>query len=187
MGLQMLGSTETVTVVPEVSGPPLSAINPLEPATSPDGMRFPLQTHASLLRALLLAVFDSRDPFPQVLSAALMRCYERAGWDLVTGELTGPGARPGYPTLDDLKVAALSVADDTGYGRDTEDVRTLVSLRIEALRPGSGDDCESVFRTGAMLIQLIEHMRLRRLPRGTKPGPMLPTVEMFTRLLAEIR
>jgi hypothetical protein len=64
-----------------------ASVNPLEPAAGPDGARFPLQAHADLVRALFLAAFEADEPFPQVLAAALARCYEQAGWDLVTGEL----------------------------------------------------------------------------------------------------
>lgn len=62
-----------------------------------------LQAHAGLLRALFLAAFQADEPFPQVLSAALTRCYEQAGWDLVTGQPAIPGARPVYPRLGDLQ------------------------------------------------------------------------------------
>jgi len=184
MSVQVLSSAETVTVVPDGPEPGRAVVNPLEPAAGPDGNRFPLQSHASLVRALFLAMFDSCDPFPQVLSGALLRCYERAGWDLVTGEPADPGGRPAYPTLDDLEAAALSVADDAGYGREAGDVRGLMRDRIAAVRPGSGD--ESLFHAGARLIRLIEHLRLRQLPPGAKPGPTRPTAETFARLLAEI-
>ena len=70
-----------------------AGVNPLEPAAGPDGTRFPLQAHADLVRALFLAAFEADEPFPQVLAAALARCYEQAGWDLVTGEPAVPGAR----------------------------------------------------------------------------------------------
>jgi hypothetical protein len=78
--------TEVIRIRPgELSDPP-AGINPLEPAIGPNGIRFPLQTHADLVRALFLAAFEADEPFPQVLAAALNRCYENAGWDLVTGE-----------------------------------------------------------------------------------------------------
>ncbi|MGH3168008.1 MAG: hypothetical protein ACRDN0_19255, partial [Trebonia sp.] len=151
------------------------------------GTRFPLQSHASMVRALFLAVFDERAPFPQVLSAGILRSYQRAGWDLITGEPAEAGKRPAYPTLADLEAAALSVIDDAGYGREDGDVRALVSDRVRAVSPGSGDDREGVFYAGALLIQLIELLRLRQLPAGTEPASIRPTTEMFAKLLAEIR
>ena len=61
------------------------------------GRRFPLQTHADLVRALFLASFAADEPFPQVLSAAVTRVYEQAGWDLALGEPATPGVQPRLP------------------------------------------------------------------------------------------
>ena len=69
-----------------------AGLNPLEPAVDEAGRRFPLQTHADLVRALFIASFRSEEPFPQVLSAALGRVYEDAGWDLALGEPAAAGA-----------------------------------------------------------------------------------------------
>jgi hypothetical protein len=216
-----------------------ASINPLEPAAGPDGARFPLQAHADLVRALFLAAFEADEPFPQVLAAALARCYEQAGWDLVTGEPSVPGA--GYPALADLQAAAMSVVEEAGYGREvTDNVRGFVAVRIGSLRLGTagrflggghpldfarllggnavieiedcGDDTSKAFLTGAMLIRLTEHLRmraraegpvppglrhltvieeahrlLRQPPPGTGSGPAAHAVEMFAGLLAEIR
>jgi hypothetical protein len=115
---------------------PPAGINPLEPAPGPDDTRFPLQTHADLVRALFLAAFEADEPFPQVLAADLTRCYENAGWDLVTGEPATPGARPGYPALEDLQATALQVVEEIGYGREiTDNVRGFVQVRISSPWP----------------------------------------------------
>ena len=74
-----------------------AGINPLAPAAWPRGRRFPLQTHADLVRALFLASFAGDEPFPQVLSAAITRVYEEADWDLALGEPVTPGVRPRLP------------------------------------------------------------------------------------------
>ena len=89
---------------------PPAGINPLEPAAGPGGARFPLQAHADLVRALFLAAFQPDEPFPQVLAAALTRCYEQAGWDLVTGEPAVAGA--GLPGAG----GPASSGDDRGGG-----------------------------------------------------------------------
>jgi uncharacterized protein len=216
-----------------------ASVNPLEPAAGPDGTRFPLQAHADLVRALFLAAFEADEPFPQVLAAALARCYEQAGWDLVTGEPSVAGA--GYPGLADLQAAAMRVVEETGYGREVADnVRGFVAVRIGSLRLGTagrflggghpldfarllagnavleiedcGDDAGKAFLTGAILIRLTEHLRmraraegpgapglrhltvieeahrlLRQPPPGTGSGPTAHAVEMFAGLLAEIR
>src|SRR5262249_61916315 len=77
-----------------------AGLNPLEPAGDADGNRFPLQTHADLVRALFIASFRAEEPFPQVLSAALTRVYEEAGWDLALGEPRRAAAA--YPVLAEL-------------------------------------------------------------------------------------
>jgi hypothetical protein len=236
-----LPDAEVVRIRPGDLDLPAAGINPLEPAPGPEGIRFPLQTHADLLRALFLAAFQADEPFPQVLSAALSRCYEQAGWDLVTGQSATPGVQPAYPGLDDLQSAAMAVVGEIGYGREVADnVRGFVSVRIGSLRLGTagrfldgahpldfaellnrnvvleiedaGDDHDKAFLMGAVLIRLIEHLRLRhrhehasapglrhltaieeahRLlrqpPPGTATGPAAHSVEMFADILAEIR
>ncbi len=179
-----------ICIRPGDLGQPAAGINPLEPAPGPGRTRFGLQTHADLLRSLFLAAFQADEPFPQVLSAALTRCYEQAGWDLVTGQPAVPGVQPAYPGLEDLQAAALQVVDEAGYGREVRDnVRGFVTVRIGSLRLGTtgrfldgghpvdfaalldrnvvleiedaGDDHDKAFLMGAVLIRLTEYLRLR--------------------------
>src|ERR1035441_3800156 len=106
-----LPGTEVIRIRPgELSDPP-AGVNPLEPAPGADGTRFRVQTHADLVRALILAAFEADEPFPQGLAAALTRCYENAGWNLVTGEPASPGIQPGYPALEDLQATTLKRAE----------------------------------------------------------------------------
>ena len=202
-----LPGTEVIRIRPgELSDPP-AGINPLEPALGPDGSRFPLQTHANLVRALFLAAFEADEPFPQVLAAALTRCYENAGWDLVTGEPASPGIQPGYPALEDLQATAIQVVDDIGYGREiTDNVRGFVTVRISSLRLGTtgrflqgghpldftrlldrnvvfeiedtGDDRDKAFLMGTVLIRLVEHLRLRQRAEGAT-APRLRHLSVF--------
>jgi hypothetical protein len=194
MAARMPG-TRVITVRPGDLDQPAAGINPLEPAAGPDGSRFPLQAHADLLRALFLAAFQADEPFPQVLSAALTRCYEQSGWDLVTGQPAVPGVQPAYPGLEDLQAAALAVVSEIGYGREVADnVRGFVTVRIGSLRMGTagrfldgghpldfarllgsnvvleiedaGDDRDKAFLMGAVLIRLTEHLRLRQRTEG---------------------
>jgi len=191
-----------------------ASVNPLEPAAGPDGTRFPLQAHADLVRALFLAAFEADEPFPQVLAAALARCYEQAGWDLVTGEPSVTGA--GYPGLADLQDGAMSVVEDIGYGREVADnVRGFVTVRIGSLRLGTagrflggghpldvgtllagnavleiedcGDDADKAFLTGAMLIRLTEYLRMRARAEGPLPPGLrhLTVIEEAHRLLRQ--
>ncbi len=101
-----LNGAEVVRIRPGEADQVAAGLNPLRPAAGPDGQRFPLQTHADLVRALFLASFAADEPFPQVLSAAVTRAYEQSGWDLALGEPAAPGGQPGYPTLGDLAAAA---------------------------------------------------------------------------------
>jgi len=115
-----------------------AGINPLAPAADAAGRRFPLQTHADLVRALFLASFAADEPFPQVLSAAVTRVYEEAGWDLALGEPISPGVSPRYPTLAELQTAAERIVSEIGYGREiTDNVRGFITVRISSLRLGT--------------------------------------------------
>jgi hypothetical protein len=124
---------------------PPACLNPLEPA-----LGFPLQSHVDLVRALFMAAFEASEPFPQVLSVALTRCYEEAGWDLVTGEprpAQNPrqtadeqprDATPSYPSLGDLQRSARAVVEGIGYGREVmANVRGFVDVRIGSLCTGT--------------------------------------------------
>ena len=164
---------------------PLS-VNPLEPEPG-----YPVQAHIDMVRALFLAAFDAREPFPQIISQALQRAYEDCGWDPVTGA-GRPGARaaPAVPTLAQLQRAALGVIGDVGYGRELQaDVRGFVDVRLRSLRTGSAgrffegghpadiaellrrnvvlaiedvaNDEDKAFLIGTLIIRLVEHLRMR--------------------------
>ena len=204
-----LNGAEVVRIRPGEADQVAAGINPLRPAAGPDGQRFPLQTHADLVRALFLASFAADEPFPQVLSAAVTRAYEQAGWDLALGEPAAPGGQPGYPTLGDLAAAAERVVSEIGYGREiTDNVRGFIRVRLASLRLGTtgrffegghpidvgrlldrnvvfeiedvGDDRDKAFLMGTVLIQLAEHLRLRA--RSGDPagaGPGLRHLSVF--------
>jgi len=164
---------------------PLS-VNPLEPEPG-----YPVQAHIDMVRALFLAAFDAREPFPQIISQALQRAYEDCGWDPVTGAgRPGAPAGPAVPTLAQLQRAALEVIEDVGYGRELRaDVRGFVDVRLRSLRTGSAgrffegghpadvtellrrnvvlaiedvaNDEDKAFLIGTLIIRLVEHLRLR--------------------------
>jgi len=124
-----------------------AGLNPLEPAADGAGGRFPLQTHADFVKSLFIASFQAEEPFPQVLSAALVRVYEEAGWDLALGEprrgyhqAGRPSAPPeaAYPTLTGLQRAAEHVVAEIGYSqRVTDDVLGFIRVRLASLRHGT--------------------------------------------------
>ena len=175
-----------------------AGLNPLEPAPDGAGGRFPLQTHADLVKALFIASFRAEEPFPQVLSAALTRVYQDAGWDLALGETVAADPDPGYPTLTDLQRAAERIVQEVGYSqRVTDDVLGFIKVRLSSLRLGTtgrflegghqldfgkllaanavleiedvGDDGDKAFLMGTVLIRLAEHLRMAN--RGGTPGP----------------
>ncbi len=174
-----------------------AGLNPLEPAADASGRRFPLQTHADLVKALFIAAFQSEEPFPQVLSAALTRVYEEAGWDLALGEPAGASAA--YPALTDLQRAAEHVVNEIGYSqRVTDDVLGFIRVRLSSLRQGTtgrflegghqidfgklmrknvvleiedvGDDRDKAFLMGTVLIRLAEHLRLAHRAQAPRAG-----------------
>jgi uncharacterized protein len=161
------------------------AINPLQPEPG-----FPLQTHVDLTRALFLASFQSQEPFPQVLSAALTRCYEDLGWDLALGEARAEGVSARYPTLGDLQRTATDVVRGIGYGQEVaRNIHGFVDVRLSSLRHGTpgrffegghpldigallkenvvleiedlGDDQDKAFLMGSVIVRLVEHLRVR--------------------------
>jgi hypothetical protein len=190
MAARLAGTgAEVVRIRPGEADAIPAGINPLEPASDADGNRFPLQTHADLLRALFMAAFEAYEPFPQVLAAALTRCYAEAGWDLVLGEPVMPGVQPRYPTLGDLQAAAERVVSEIGYSKEiTDNVRGFIRVRLASLRLGTtgrffegghpiefgrlldhnvvlevedvGDARDTAFLMGTVLIRLTEHLRM---------------------------
>ncbi len=182
-------NAEIIRIRPGEADAIAAGLNPLEPAADQAGHRFPLQTHADLVRALFLAAFQSDEPFPQVLSAALTRAYEEAGWDLALGEPVTEGLAAGYPNLTDLQRTAEQVVMDIGYGEEVNaNVLGYMRVRLSSLRLGTtgrflegghpidfgkllrrnvileiedvGDDRDKAFLMGIVLIRLVEHLRL---------------------------
>ena len=178
-----------------------AGLNPLEPAVDQAGARFPLQTHADLVRALFIASFRSEEPFPQVLSAALGRVYEDSGWDLALGE-PADGGRPTPPTRRSPPCSARPSGSsaEIGYSqRVTDDVLGFIRVRLASLRHGTtgrflegghpidfgallarnvvleiedvGDDADKAFLMGAVLIRLAEHLRLAHRTRPRRAWP----------------
>ena len=191
--------SQVVRIRPGESDAIAAGLNPLEPAPDEDGRRFPLQTHADLVKALFIASFRSDEPFPQVLSAALTRVYEEAGWDLALGETLAADANPGYPSLTDLQRAAVRIVQEVGYSqRITDDVLGFIKVRLSSLRLGTtgrflegghqldfgkllstnavleiedvGDDSDKAFLMGTVLIRLAEHLRMAHRARLSGAG-----------------
>ncbi|HEX6520999.1 MAG TPA: ATP-binding protein [Streptosporangiaceae bacterium] len=200
--LAAVDGAEVVRIRPGESDAIAAGVNPLEPALDEQGNRFPLQTHADLVKALFIASFRSEEPFPQVLSAALTRVYEEAGWDLALGESLTSDTSPGYPNLTDLQRTAERVVNEVGYSqRVTDDVLGFIRVRLASLRMGTtgrflegghqldfskllqtnsvleiedvGDDRDKAFLMGTVLIRLAEHLRMAHRAAGAAPKARL--------------
>ncbi|NUT91753.1 MAG: ATP-binding protein, partial [Saccharothrix sp.] len=208
---RMAGRVGPVTVIrPGAPDAVPVGLNPLEPAPG-----FPIQTHIDLVRALFLAAFEAEEPFPQVLSHALTRCYTDLGWDPVVGEPRRPGVTPRFPTLNDLQRTALEVVAGIGYGREiTDNVRGFIDVRLGSLRLGTpgrffagghpldvadllrhnvvleiedvGNDQDKAFFIGAVLIRLHEHLRVRHRSDPTVGLRHVTVIEEAHRLLKNV-
>ena len=215
-------------------------VNPLAPEPG-----YPVQGHIDMVRALFVAAFAASEPFPQIMWQALQRVYADCGWDPQTGggraDLDAP---PAVPTLARLQAAALDVIADVGYGREAQaDMRGFIDVRLRSLQAGAAgrflegghpadigallagnvvvtledvtSDEEKAFITGALIVRVVEHLRLRarsapspegraalpteelrhvivleephRLLRAGREGAAGRAVEAFTSLLAELR
>jgi uncharacterized protein len=189
MAARLASGPDVVRIRPGESDAIAAGLNPLEPAPDAAGRRFPLQTHADLVKALFIASFRSEEPFPQVLSAALTRVYEDTGWDMALGETIAADPNPSYPSLTDLQRAAIRIVREIGYSqRITDDVLGFIKVRLSSLRLGTtgrflegghqldfgtllrthavleiedvGDDSDKAFLMGTVLIRLAEHLRM---------------------------
>ncbi|MFI6044241.1 ATP-binding protein [Nocardia sp. NPDC051321] len=199
-------------------GAPVAVIRPGDPDAIPMGLNplepergFPVQTHLDLVRALFSAAFDAAEPFPQVLSHALTRCYTELGWDTVLSAPSRDGPEPRFPRLSDLQAMALTVVDGIGYGREiTDNVRGFIDVRIGALRLGTpgrffeggyrlditdllrhnvvleiediGNDADKAFFIGVILIRVFENLRVHRSLSGNRLRHVM-VVEEAHRLL----
>jgi len=182
---RLLPSADIVINPADPRSVPLS-VNPLQPEPG-----YPVQAHIDMVRALFMAAFDAREPFPQIMVQALERAYDECGWDLVTGG-GRPDAQvpPAAPTLSRLRAAALAVIDDVGYGPELQaDMRGFVDVRLRSLQTGTAgrffegghpasiasllrhnvvlaldeiaSDEDKAFIIGTMIIRIVEHLRVR--------------------------
>ncbi len=188
------GAAEVVRIRPGDSDAIAAGLNPLEPAPDAAGRRFPLQTHADLVKALFIASFRSEEAFGEVLGAALTRAYEDAGWDMTLGETIAADPNPSYPGLTELQRAAIRMVREVGYSqRITDDVLGFIKVRLSSLRRGTagrflegghqldfgrllrtnavlefedvGDDSDKAFLMGTVLVRLAEHLRMEHKAR----------------------
>jgi len=188
-----------VRIRPGESDALAAGLNPLEPGSDAGGRRFPLQTHADLVKALFIASFGAPEPAAQVLGAVLRRTYEEAGWDVALGEPAVADTNPRYPSLTDLQRAAERAAREAGYGqRGADDAPRFIAARLAGLRLGTigrfvegghhldfgrllaanavlemqdvADDGDKAFGMGIVLIRLAEQLRMADRTGAPRPA-----------------
>jgi uncharacterized protein DUF87 len=145
-------------------------------------------------------------------------------------------ATPRYPTISQLQQTASTIVEQIGYGAEVAaNVRGFVDVRMGSLHEGTPgrffegghpldvaalmqgnvvleleditNDQDKAFLIGAVLIRVVEHLRVRaargevgpglrhvtvveeahRLLKNVREGPAAAAVELFAALLAEIR
>lgn len=100
--------------------------NPLE---VPSGVT--VEEHISALEACFAgAIPMSGGPLPSLISEAIVRCYEEAGFSLGDEESKG---RP-WPTMKTLVSAAKKIMDNRGYvGEVKANLQTAIDVRLNSL------------------------------------------------------
>ena len=113
-------------------------LNPLEmmPGES-------ISSRVDIIKASFLASFDMEGAIPQVLEAAVYRCYEKMGWNLSTSthplyeDPFAPGCYP-FPILRDLLEAAEQVVKEQGFDeRLRQDYIGSIKARLQGLLVGA--------------------------------------------------
>ena len=113
-------------------------LNPLEmmPGES-------ISSRVDIIKASFLASFDMEAAIPQVLEAAVYRCYEKMGWDINTSTHPlydnpfAPGCYP-FPILRDLLEATELVVKEQGFDeRLRQDYIGSIKARLQGLLVGA--------------------------------------------------
>lgn len=112
----------------------------LNPFWCPEG--YSVSTHLDYLKSVFSSSFAMYGPMPHILEAALVRVYERRGWDLAKGVNRFAGPREDravlFPTLHDLYDEIDPVVRAIGYAEElTMDVRGAMKTRIKSLLTGA--------------------------------------------------
>lgn len=120
-------------------------LNPLEmmPGES-------ISSRVDVIKASFLASFDMEAAIPQVLEAAVYRCYEKMGWDIATSKHPlypdpfAAGCYP-FPILRDVLEAAELVVKEQGFDeRLRQDYIGSIKARLQGLLVGAKG---SIFNT----------------------------------------
>ncbi len=102
-----------------------------------------ISSRVDIIKASFLASFDMEAAIPQVLEAAVYRCYEKMGWDINTSKHPlypdpfAPGCYP-FPILRDLLEASEQVVKEQGFDeRLRQDYIGSIKARLQGLLVGA--------------------------------------------------
>jgi len=102
-----------------------------------------ISSRVDIIKASFLASFDMEAAIPQVLEAAVYRCYEKMGWDINTSKHPlypdpfAPGCYP-FPMLRDLLEASEQVVKEQGFDeRLRQDYIGSIKARLQGLLVGA--------------------------------------------------
>lgn len=113
-------------------------LNPLEFLPSES-----ISSHVDMLKASIEAAFDMEAAIPQIIEAALYKCYEEKGWDVISNHnkyFKDPFADGVYsfPMLSDLIVCTEKVVKDQGFDeRLKNDYIGSIRARLQGLIVGT--------------------------------------------------
>ncbi|MFA5907929.1 MAG: DUF87 domain-containing protein [Vicinamibacterales bacterium] len=111
----------------------------LNPFICPDG--YSVSTHLDSLKSVFTSSFSMYGPMPHILEEAILRVYEKRGWDLArnTNRNERIVARHLlFPTLGELLDEIDPVVAAIGYAQElTMDIRGALKTRIRSLLAGA--------------------------------------------------
>jgi hypothetical protein len=161
-------------------------LDPLEPEPG-----FPVTAHASMLAEMWRGVYGLPRHAGDALTLALLRAYQAAGWDTVTGS-PAPGAT--FPRMTELAPFVAAAVAELGCDKPTRlSISGFVRVRLGELCTGAGrffsgghrlsvpamlgrdvelatgslDDTTRALAAGTLLLRLVEHARLHPSPGGS--------------------
>lgn len=102
---------------------------------------FPLFTHIDYLKAAFTAAFGLSPPGPYLLESAILKTYQRFGWDLGSGTHRRGASSPDplvFPRLSDLLVEVDRVVEAAHYGDEiSRNLKAALRTRIGNLCLGA--------------------------------------------------
>jgi len=111
----------------------------MNPFICPEG--YLIATHLDYLKSVFTSSFSMYGPMPHILEEAMLRVYEKRGWDLARNTNRHQGGVERhllFPTLGDLLAEIDPVVRAIGYAQElTMDIRGALKTRIKSLLAGA--------------------------------------------------